>query len=79
MSKRATLRQIAAIVTTLEEVIVQFSPGKCHYKEGHSDSSIAKPHGLHPAHVGRIRRDMFGELVKPPKPKPTNFLAELEA
>lgn len=64
--KRATLKQTVAIVADLEKTLTAHGPNTVFYQDGWSDQRIAEKYDLHAAHVGRIRRELHGEIVRNP-------------
>lgn len=81
MSKKyATVTQIVAIHAELERVLIKHSDGSVSYSEGHSDATVAHGYAdLSPYHVGRIRREAFGELSKVKTRPVDDRIARLEA
>lgn len=70
MSKKyASVTQIVAIHAELERVLVKHEDGTVFYTDGSSDRTVAAKYAdLSPSHVGRIRREAFGELSKHKSP-----------
>lgn len=84
-ARKATEAERRKINRLLDEFCIRDSgtedePGECHYINGETDASIARKISpeLSEASVSKIRREIFGNFHKPPKP-PRQPDAELRA
>lgn len=54
--------EVLAIYDELKEVLKQIGEGRCEYKEGHDDETVAKKVNVSVTSVASIRRARFGKL-----------------